>query len=346
MANIIDKYSGPFNAERLGGTKGLGVAAEKIQELMTKNGIEPERIQGIGVSVPGIVSQKGHELVSPPLLKNWFETDIPVFLARKLRIRSNLICVENDANLGALGESRYGLVQGKSISDLVYIKIGIGIGLGRIKNNQIDRGHNGAAGEIGHIIVKYEWGDECPSCGKRIAAECPSCGRQIPDECPSCGRRGDLESVAAEYAIIKAARERNASLHLKSTSSLSPDRLEDLTSIIEAAKGGNHACAEALKTAARYIGTVIGSFIMNVLNPDVVIVDGDIIRISERLGEPLFLDCIQRTATNSSLPSNSAVIKMGELGEDAVGLGAIAKAIENNRALATPPQGTPRLVGA
>lgn len=315
MANIIDRDSISFNAERLGGTKGLGIAAEMIQELMKKNDIEPAKIQGIGVSVPGIVSQRGHELVSPPLLKNWFETDIPAFLAKKLRVRSTLICVDNDANLGALGEIRYELRQGRSVLDLVYIKVGIGIGLGRIKNNQIDRGHDGAAGEVGHVIVKYEEADECPS----------------------CGRRGCLESVAAQYAIIKIVRERISSLHLKSASSLATDDL-DITSIIQAAKEGDHACIEALETAARYIGTVIGSFVMNVLNPEIVIIDGDIIRASERLGDSIFLDCIRRSATGSSLPSNLAVIKTGELGEDAVGLGAIAKAIENSRGLATQPE--------
>lgn len=286
---------------------------------MTKNGIEPGKIQGVGISVPGTFDLNAHKLISPPLLKNWFDLDIPSVLTRKLKIKGNHIYVDNDANLGALGECRYG--RGRGISDFIYVKVGVGIGSGIIKNGQLDRGSTGAAGEIGHVIVKYEGGNECGSCGKH----------------------GCLESVAGEHAIIEAAREGNPSVHryqhLK-RDSLHPQVEPDITHIIRAAKEGDYCCLEALRIAGRYIGTVLGSYVMNAQNPSLIIIDGDSIREGERLEDPILLDYIRKNAYASSLHANSVRVEVGELGEKAIALGAVAKVIENIRELTSPMKGS------
>jgi predicted NBD/HSP70 family sugar kinase len=164
--------------------------ADELYLLLEKSRVSWEQIVGIGLATPGpltrdlrkilSVSQKvfsvSEKIFLASQMPGWEGIDIPTYLERKLK-KKIPIYLDNDANMGALGESRYGA--GRGIADLVYVKIGIGIGAGLIINGHLYRGNTMAAGELGHIVVK-ELGEICP-----------------------CGNRGCLETVAAEPAIVK-----------------------------------------------------------------------------------------------------------------------------------------------
>src|SRR5262249_43667778 len=110
--------------------------------------------------------------------------------------------------------------------------------------------------------------------------------------------------------------------------------------IIEAQKG-DYASSAALELAGRRIGTAIGSYLINVYNPEMILLDGGIIRPSR--GETahvneFLLGVLLQCASSSSLPVASQEVKIstGDLGDDAVGLGAIATVIDNDPELTGP----------
>ncbi|MFC5470765.1 ROK family protein [Cohnella suwonensis] len=131
-------------------------------------------IVGIGVGVPGLVDDNGVILFAPNL--KW--RDVP--LRRLLTERFSLpVAIDNEANMGALGEQKYGA--GRSIDNLVYVSAGIGIGTGLVLHKTLYKGASGFSGEMGHLSVEAH-GKSC-----------------------SCGNRGCWERYASEQALLEQA---------------------------------------------------------------------------------------------------------------------------------------------
>ena len=103
---------------------------------------------GAGLGLPGPVDQIDGVIGSSAILPGW----VGVAAAEELRRRLDVpVTVDNDANLGALGELAYGA--GRGATDMVYIKITSGIGAGLILDGRLYRGWGGMAGEFGHVLV-------------------------------------------------------------------------------------------------------------------------------------------------------------------------------------------------
>jgi predicted NBD/HSP70 family sugar kinase len=189
--------------------------------------------------------------------------------------------VENDANLGALAELMWGAAKGRS--EVAYIKVSTGIGAGLISDGRLQHGVGGSAGEIGHTLVA----DSGPVC--------------------RCGNRGCLETLASSRAIAAL---------------LSDSRREEISSrrLLELCEAGDSATQRLIGDAGRAIGIAVAN-LCNLVNPQCVIVGGDLSAAGEVLLGPL-RDTVRRHAIPSAVEDLEVVA--GVLGERAELLGALA----------------------
>ncbi|GAA1826687.1 ROK family transcriptional regulator [Luedemannella flava] len=190
--------------------------------------------------------------------------------------------VDNDANAAALGEQVWGAGQG--VSDLVYLKLSDAIGAGLVLRGEIFTGAAGLAGEIGHITVD-EQGRIC-----------------------RCGNRGCLETLVGGPYLLDLLPAGRA------------DGPPTLHTLVTAALDGDLGSRRVVADAGRAVGTV-AAMLCNVLNPQRVIVGGDLAE-----AEDLLLDPIRESLQRRTLPSAAATVEVvpAELGARATALGAVA----------------------
>jgi glucokinase-like ROK family protein len=205
--------------------------------------------------------------------------------------------VENDANLGALAEVVWGAGRGRS--DVVYIKLSSGVGAGLLFSGRLHQGAGGTAGEIGHTPAE------------RGTAIC------------RCGSRGCLETVASARAIAEEL----------GTSRGEPVSTEELLKLIE---DGDPAAGRLLGEAGREIGVAVAG-LCNLVNPDCVIIGGDLSAAGELITQPV-LESIRRYAITSA--AEQVTVVPGVLGERAELLGALALVLHARDGVvgAGPPQ--------
>jgi glucokinase len=145
-----------FKRRFLSNTIGLGETAiaglaNLVMQIIEESKIKPERILGLGLSVPGIADpEKG--IVSFAPVFQWHEISISKILSQKLGMP---VSIENDVNSAALAEKQWGVAQ--DFQDFVFVNIDTGIGAGLILNNELHGGYLNAAGEIGYTIVDISW---------------------------------------------------------------------------------------------------------------------------------------------------------------------------------------------
>jgi len=149
---------------------------EVIDALITNAPRSTYGIIGIGIGVPGVVSNDGEILLAPNL--NWKQIQMKSILQDKYNLP---VIVENEANVGAYGEKIYGV--GQDFDDIIYVSVGIGIGVGLILNSKLYKGKNGFSGELGHTTIEVN-GERC-----------------------SCGNTGCWELYASERALLHRAKK-------------------------------------------------------------------------------------------------------------------------------------------
>lgn len=290
--------------------------ADEFQRLAEECHIPWEQVAGIGLATPGPLDDHLQKIVSmsqnaaqkrrpASQVPGWDGVDIPDILEHKLRLRKKIpIHLGRDANMGAIGESRYGAERGTPI--LVYIKVERGIGAGIIIHDRLYNG-TGAAGELGHVVVIAEKGKMC-----------------------ACGNYGCLETVAATAAIVRAActpRRFSARRATQTPVPARPGEKGDIGEVIQAAEHGDEASRAALKRAGAYIGRAIGGLI-NFFSPSMIVLDGDVVHSDD------LLDALKHAAQEASLQMNwqKARIKLSLLDWPVV-IGAIDNVI---RRMSTP----------
>ena len=143
----------------------LDKAAEMVRTLLARNDCHLEDVVGIGLGIPAPVTRDGR-IGSITLLPRWADVDPAQALAKRL---DNVpVLVDNDANLGALGEYTFGSFRhnrptGRSY-EMIYVKVATGIGSGIVRDGRLHRGASGTAGELGHITLDYRDSTKC-RCG-------------------------------------------------------------------------------------------------------------------------------------------------------------------------------------
>lgn len=140
--------------------EGFDRAEQLVNRLIAATGIDPGKVVGVGLGVPGPIDMESGTLGSTAILPGWTGTNPGRELSGRLGVP---VHVDNDANLGALGELVWG--GGRGAADLAYIKVASGVGAGLVISGQIYRGPGGTAGEIGHITL-----DEAARCAAAATA--------------------------------------------------------------------------------------------------------------------------------------------------------------------------------
>ncbi|MGH9430164.1 MAG: ROK family protein [Terriglobia bacterium] len=172
--------------------------------------------------------------------------------------------LDNDANVGALGEYRFGAGQG--VDSLIYITLSTGIGSGLVINGKVFRGRDSMAGEIGHLPLS-----------------------DLPVAC-TCGGSGCLESLSSGRSIARFARELAATNPQASARmlGLSGGRVEDLTAhrVFEAAAEGDPAARQLLRDAIYWLARAL-TMAIRLINPDKIILGGGVAQAGDRLLIPL-----------------------------------------------------------
>jgi len=246
----------------------LDRSADLVRALLDRNGGNLEQVVALGLGIPAPVTHRG-EIGSPTLLPAWQGTNPAQALAD--RLGDVPVLVDNDANLGALGEYLFGHFRPDHRTarghEMVYVKIATGIGAGIIRDGRICRGASGTAGELGHITLDYQ-------------------DRQI---C-LCGNHGCLALYAGGEALLKKAR---AGL----------PKLVDTLDLVDRAKAGDPYCISVVKDAGDLIGTALGTLV-NLNSPDQIVIGGELSDSGEILLGPV-RERIERTAMP---PAASAVM--------------------------------------
>jgi predicted NBD/HSP70 family sugar kinase len=256
----------------------LDLAHELVREALRSAGVASDRLLGVGMGLAAPINKETGNIEADGILPGWRGIRPDAEMEARLGIP---VALENDANLGALGEKAFGAARG--VDDLVYIRLSAGIGAGLILAGQPYQGFVGVAGEVGHALSDPTG---------------PIC---------RCGNRGCLESVASPVAVA-ALLERSLG------QPVTVQRLLEL--VAEGDRGARRAVAEAGEAVGRAV-----SMLVNVLNPELVVVGGDLAQAGEILLAPI-TSAIER---HSVAPAASAVrVTAGMLGARAEVLGAAA----------------------
>ncbi|RPI30186.1 MAG: ROK family protein, partial [Chloroflexota bacterium] len=156
-AHILHEIEIPFNVDQ-GPDICLRTIDIHLRELLDRGNLTFKDIMSIGMGVPGPVVAEAGLVSAPPIMPGWDDYPIRGHLESIWQVP---VSVNNDAELGALGEWAYGAGRGET--NLAYIKVGFGVGSGLLLDGHIYRGATGCAGEIGHVTI-HDGGPRC-SCG-------------------------------------------------------------------------------------------------------------------------------------------------------------------------------------
>ncbi|PTX44998.1 glucokinase-like ROK family protein [Christiangramia gaetbulicola] len=231
---------------------------EKAEEVIKNSGIDPEKMLGVGISMPGLVSTKEGKNFTyylteqePESLQDKFE--------KKFK---KPVVILNDTKSACLAEYRFGI--GKNKENVLVISMDWGIGLGIIMGGKMHTGHSGFAGEFGHIPM-VEDGLLC-----------------------HCGKRGCLETEASGLALVRKAKE---GLKLGQTSVLNELKGEDFEKmdpsvIIQAANKGDQFAINLLSEIGISLGKGI-AILIQIFNPELIILESEIAKAKQFITTPI-----------------------------------------------------------
>jgi predicted NBD/HSP70 family sugar kinase/DNA-binding transcriptional ArsR family regulator len=256
----------------------LDLAHTLVQDALTRAGVDADRLLGVGMGLASPINRVTGELAADGILPGWHG----IRPADEMEMRLGMpVQLDNDANVGALGEKAFGAARG--VDDMLYIRLSAGIGAGLILDGRPYQGVAGVAGEVGHVLSD-PLGPIC-----------------------RCGNRGCLESIASPVAVA-ALLERSIG------EPVSVKRLMELVS------SGHRGAQRAVADAGEAVGRAV-SMLVSVLNPQLVLIGGDLAQAG-----PVLLDPIRAGIERHSVsPAAAAVdVAAGMLGERAEVLGAAA----------------------
>ncbi len=224
----------------------IGQIEAGIRDILARGGAPTVHAAGIGA--PGVVDDRGI-VKAPPNLKGWDEVHLAEEVAK--RFPGMRVVVENDANVAAIAEARFGA--GRAFPDFLFVIWGTGVGGGIILNRKLYRGPTGGAGEIGHISIDHSG---------------PAC---------NCGGRGCIEAYIGQRYLSQRTAERLRAHPESAIHALVGGDLSTLEPAIiaQAAERGDAVAREALAEAGHLLGVAIAA-VMNVMDLRVSIIGGGV----------------------------------------------------------------------
>lgn len=282
-------------APELGGAAVLAAVAASIDDVTTRAGCGAPR--AIGVAAAGTIDPATGAADSVNL-PHW--RDLPVVGPLRERFGCPVV-LENDGTAAAWGE--YLLGAGRGTREMVFLALGTGVGGGMVLGGRLSRGASGAAGELGHIPLDPTG---------------PVCG---------CGSAGCLEQFASGTAIARRGTELARRGQSPALARLAAEGVLTAESVGRAAQAGDPAAAAIVHEAGVWLGRGLIALV-NIFNPEVIVLGGGV----TRLGAPLLEPAREEVRLRAMRPAGDvARIVRGELGDRAAGLGLAALLVAGER---------------
>jgi len=215
--------------------EGIETASSLLAKMLADNDIAHSSVLGVGVGIPGPIDRRAGRVVQGAILPEWVGIELAE-LEEGLRFP---VVFDNDANLGALAEVTWG--PHSEVDNLVFVKVGSGIGAGLILNGRPFYGGLGITGEIGHDTIT----DNGVVC--------------------HCGNRGCLETVASTSVMLDL---------------LARSGVTRVGQIVSRARAGDSATLRVLDDAGLAVGRALAS-VANLINPEVIVIGGPLAELGD-----------------------------------------------------------------
>ncbi|MEV4637588.1 ROK family transcriptional regulator [Actinoplanes sp. NPDC049548] len=272
---------------------GPKVILHRVNELLAKARTDGayERLDAVGIGVPGPVSFRDGVPVSPPIMPGWDRYPVREVLTREHGCPA---VVDNDVNIMAIGERHGGVAH--SVDDFLFVKIGTGIGCGIHLGGDVYRGVDGCAGDIGHIQVDAH-GPMC-SCGNAGCLEALFSGAALSRDALAAARSGESPALAERLAA------NGGSLGARD--------------VADGAAEGDVTCIRLIRDGGRRVGATLATLV-SFANPSMIVIGGGL----AQLGHILLAE-IRSVVYRRSLPlaTGNLPVVLSELGARAGVTGA------------------------
>jgi glucokinase-like ROK family protein len=270
---------------------------EALFDEVRADGRPAGALWGVGIGLPGPVEFSTGRPVAPPIMPGWDRYPVRDRISRRFHVP---VWVDNDVNLLALGEWRHGEALGHR--NVIFVKIGTGIGAGLISDGQLHRGTQGSAGDVGHVQVTDD-----------------------PLVVCRCGNTGCLEAVAGGAALARDAE-------LAARDGRSPwlaevlERNGRLTArdLSDGAVRGDPASIELLQRCGHSVGLMLAAMV-NFFNPSLIVVGGGVAEAGD-----LLLASVRQVVYGRSLPlaTRTLDLRPSSLGDDGGILGVATMVLD------------------
>jgi len=256
-------------------------------------------IEAIGLGFGGNTNGPAGIVLVSSNLPAWNHVPLRDIVAERV---GQPVVLDNDTNVCALGEHRYGA--GRGTQNMCYVTFSTGYGIGIIINSELYVGYLGTAGELGHVVVEVGG---------------PPC---------TCGKHGCLMAYASGVGISRMAYEKIETGAETLLREMAPSGGRRITGkmVVKAAQQGDEVAHEILRTAGYYAGVGL-SIIIQMLNPEMIVIGGGLTRIGAMVMDPA-MEAMQEHTQPELL--DAVRLEPWQLGDDLGIIGAAAKAFAHS----------------
>ena len=256
---------------------------ESVHRALEQANVAISELAAVGIGAPGLSNPETGILFTSPNLPGWQNVPLRDIMQERLGKKTFFI---NDANAAALGEFYFGAAQGAR--NFIYITLSTGIGGGIVIGGKIYSGAIGTAGEVGHMTID----DDGPIC--------------------NCGNRGCWETLASGTALAREARHRIKEGVRTSILEYVEGDVEKVTAqvIHSAAKQGDSLAKGLIARTGYYVGVGLANLI-NIFNPELIVIGGGLSNIGDMLLKPAFKVAGERAYKEAFQAVRFASAKLG-----------------------------------
>lgn len=273
---------------------------ESAQRALDQAGVAVSSLTAVGIGAPGLVNPDTGMVLTSPHLPAWRNVRLRDMVQERMGREVFLI---NDANAAALGELHSGAARG--VRNFIYITLSTGIGGGIVIDGKLYSGTIGAAGEVGHMTIDHQG---------------PVC---------ACGNRGCWETLASGTALARVAKQRIEAGVRTSILDCAGGDVASVTAeaVHSAARQGDSLALELIAQTGYYVGVGLANLI-DIFNPELIVIGGGLSNIGDILLEPAFKVAGERAYREAFRAVRFA---SAGLGRDSGVVGAAAFALDQIR---------------
>ncbi len=248
---VLAESTGPLSIDH-SAEEAFDASTKKVSRALARARVPKSQVLGVGVGIPGPIDSRTGFVTPSSVSPGWLGIDVRSEFEQRLQMPT---VIDNDANLGALAERRWGA--GALVDSFIYVRMDTGVGAGLVIDGRLVHGSSGAAGEIGHITLD-EHGPVC-----------------------RCGNRGCLETFVGTNALLELLRPVHG------------PRLT-VAKLLTLAQEGDLRCRRVLADAGHLLGVGLAD-VATMVNPDLFIVGGTLAEAGELMFDAIRQALVRNT---------------------------------------------------